>query len=138
MVRHTAVPFSSASGRVVLSNARICFEPSAYDGSETARRSIVFEVTDDDKAIVECWEVGIDVTKLYAAITAHGIRAKLDPQSVRCWQDQKVVPLPEGLKGSTCNALLELNGIWNTKSQSGLSLMCKDIEIIPTIAEYPF
>ena len=122
----------------MLSNARICFEPSAYDGSETARRSIVFEVTYVDKAIVEGWEVGIYVTKLSSAITTHGIRTKLDPQSVRCWQANNVVPLPEGLKGSTCNTVLELNGIWNTKSQSGLNLMCKDIEIIPTIAEYPF
>ena len=82
--------------------------------------------------------MGIDVTKLSSAVTKHGIRAKLDPQSVRCWQDKKMVLLPEGMKGSTCNAALELNGIWNTKSQSGLSLLCTDIEIIPTIAEYPF
>ena len=119
MARNTAVSFSPASGRIVLSNARICFEPSAYDGSETARRSIVFEVADDDRAIVEGWEVGIDVTKLSSAVTKHGIRAKLDPQSVRCWQDKKVVPLPEGLKGSACNAALELNGTGTPRARAG-------------------
>ena len=134
MARNTTISFSSTSGRVALSNARICFEPNAYDGNETARRNIVFEVTDYVKTIIEGWDVGVDRTKLSSAITTHGIRSKLDPQSVRCWQDKKVVPLPDGLKGNTCNAVLGLHGIWNTKSQSGLNLMCKDIEIIPTIA----
>ena len=138
MARNAAVTFASASGRVVLTGVRICFEPTAYDGSETAKRSIVLEATDDIRAIVQEWEQRIDPVKLLSAITAHGIRAKMDPIGVRCWQDKQLVPLPASLKGSTCNAVLEVHGVWSTKSQSGLSLQCKDLEIIPTVAEYPF
>ena len=92
MARNAAVSFASTSGRVALTGARICFEPSAYDGSETATRSIVCEVTDKIKAIVEEWEKDVDITKLSSTITTHEIRAKLDPQSAGCWQDRKMVP----------------------------------------------
>ena len=122
MARNTAVTFASASGRVVLTGVRICFEPTAYDGSETAKRSIVLEATDDIRAIIQEWEQRIDPVKLLSATTAHGIRAKLDPTGVRCWQDKQLVPLPASLKGSTCNAVLEVHGVWSTKSQS-LSLI---------------
>ena len=138
MARNAAVTFAPASGRVVLTGARICFEPSAYDGSETAKRSIVLEATDDIRATIQEWEQRIDPVKLLSAITTHGIRAKMDPIGVRCWQDKQLVPLPVSLKGSTCNAVLEVHGVWSTKNQSGLSLHCKDLEIIPTVAEYPF
>ena len=68
----------------------------------------------------------------------HGIRAKMDPQSVRCWQERELVPHPDSMRGAACNAILEDHGSWNTKNYSGLSLACKDIKIIPTQAEYPF
>ena len=138
MARNAAVTFAPASGRVVLTGARICFEPTAYDGSETAKRSIVLEATDDIRATIEEWERRVDLVKLLSAITTHGIRAKMDPTGVRVWQDKQLVPLPASLKGSTCNSVLEVHGVWSTKTQSGLSLHCKDIEIIPTVAEYPF
>ena len=138
MARNAAVTFAPASGRVVLTGARICFEPTAYDGSETAKRSIVLEATDDIRATIEEWERRVDPVKLLSAITTHGIRAKMDPTGVRVWQDKQLVPQPASLKGSTCNAVLEVHGVWSTKTQSGLSLHCKDIEIIPTVAEYPF
>ena len=138
MARNTAVTFAPASGRLVITGARICFEPSAYDGSETAKRSIVLEVTDEIKATIQEWEQQVDPVKLSSAITTHGIRAKLDPSGVRCWRDKQLVPLPDNLKGNTCNAVLEVHGIWSTKNQSGLSLQCRDIELIPMVAEYPF
>ena len=68
----------------------------------------------------------------------HGIIAKLDLAAVRCWQDKQLVPPPDNLKGNTCNAVLEVHGIWSTKNQSGLCLQCMDIEVIPAVAEYPF
>ena len=80
----------------------------------------------------------VDPVKLASAITTHGIRAKLDPYGVLCWQEKQFVPRPNNLKGATCNAVLELYGIWSTNNQSGLSLQCRDIEIIPTAVEYPF
>ena len=57
---------------------------------------------------------------------------------MRCWQDKQLVPLPDNLKGNTCNAILEVHGEWNTKNQSGLNLQRKDIDVIPMVAEYPF
>ena len=138
MARNTAVTFAPAAGRLVITGARICFEPSAYDGSETAKRSIVMEVTDEIKATIQEWEQQVDPVKLSSAITTHCIRANLDPIGVRCWQDKQLVPLPDNLNGNTCNAILEVHGVWSTKHQSGLSLQCKDIEVIPTVAEYPF
>ena len=53
--RNIAVQFTPASGKLVLRQVRICFEPSAYDGSDTAKRSIVFEVPEENKKIIEEW-----------------------------------------------------------------------------------
>ena len=122
----------------MVTGARICFEPSAYDGSETAKRSLVLEVEDQINDTIKEWGQKVDPVKLSSAITAHGIRATLDPIGVRCWQEKQLVPLPGNLKGTTCNAVLELYGIWSTKTQSGLSRQCRDIELIPMVAEYPF
>ena len=134
MARNTTITFAPASGRLVITGARICFEPNAYDGSETANRSIVLEVTDEIKATIQEWEQQVDPLKLSSTITTHGIKAKLDPTGVRCWHDKQLVPLPDNLKGNTCNAVLEVHGIWSTKNQSGLNLQCKDIEVIPAVA----
>ena len=79
MTRNTTITFAPASGRLVVTGARICFEPSAYDGSETAKRSLVLEVQDQIKDTINEWEQHVDPLKLSSAITAHGIRAKLDP-----------------------------------------------------------
>ena len=133
-----AVQFTPANGKLVLKQVRICFEPSAFDGSDTAKRSIVFEVPEENKKIIQEWEANIDPTKLSSTINMHGIRTKMDPQSVRCWHERELVALPENMRGATCNAILEVHGVWNTKNQSVLSLACKDIDIIPTQAEYPF
>ena len=138
MARTIAVTFTSASGRLVVTGARICFEPSAYDGSETAKRSLVLEVEDQINDTIKEWEQQVDPVKLSSAITSHGIRAKLDPTGVRCWQEKQLVPLPDNLKCATCNAVLEVYGIWSTKNQIGLNLQCNDIKIISTVAEYFF
>ena len=138
MARNTTITFAPASGRLVVTGARICFEPSAYDGSETAKRSLVLEVTDEIKDTIKEWEQQVDPVKLSSAITSHGIRAKLDPSGMRCWREKQLVPLPGNTSGNTCNAVLEVHGVWSTKNQSGLNLQCKDIELIPMVAEYPF
>ena len=138
IAHNTTITCAPASGRLVITGARICFGPSAYDGSEAANISIVLEVTDEIKATIQEWEQRLDPVKLSSAITTHGIRAKLDTIGVMCWHDKQLVPLPDNLNGDTCNTILEVHGIWSTNNQSGFSLQRRDIEIIPMVAEYPF
>ena len=134
--RNAAVTFAPASGRVVLAGARICFEPSAYDGSETAKRSIVLEATDDIKATVQEWERGIDPVKLLSANTAHGIKAKMDPIGVRCWQNKQLVPLPGNLKGNTCNTILEVESE-TPRTRADSTWRAKISRSFPAAATYP-
>ena len=132
MARNTTITCAPASGRLVVTGARVCFEPNAYDGNETAKRSLILEVTDEIKATIQEWEQQVDPMKPSSTITTHGIKAKLDPLGVRCWRGKQMVPLPDSLTGETCNAILEVYGIWSTNNQHGLSLQCRDLEIIPT------
>ena len=133
------VSFTPAKGELVLNNARICFEPTAYGGAETTRRSIVFGVDEDSTAVVELWERELDPDKLTSVITQYGIRAKVDMATVRFWRDRQPDLPPQTLKGKVCRAKLQLRSTWRTDTACGLMLVVTDLELLADEpAAYPF
>ena len=46
MTRNSAVTVTPASGSLTITGARIVFEPTAYDGSETSRVNCVLEASE--------------------------------------------------------------------------------------------
>ena len=139
MTRNSAVTITPASGSLAISGARIVFEPTAYDGSDSSRVNFVLEVNEEESKVIKEWEQSIDGTKvLCSALTPHGLKAKINKDTVRCWEDKKCVPLPGGLKDKACNAIIQWTGTWTTKNQRGLCLKVTDVEIMEQEIEYPF
>ena len=139
MTRNSAVTITQASGSVMVTEARIVFEPTAYDGSESSRVNFVLEVKGEEADVVISWEESTEGDKaLCSALTPNGLKVKINKETVRCWEDRKQVPLPDNLKDKACNAIIQWSGIWETKSQRGLCLKATDIEVMDQQIEYPF
>ena len=139
MTRNSAVTVTPASGSLTISGARIVFEPTAYDGSESSRVNFVLEANEEESKVVREWEQSTDGAKaLCSALTPNGLKVKINKDTVRCWEDKKRVPLPGNLKDKACNALIQWTGTWTTKNQRGLCLKVTDVEIMEQEIEYPF
>ena len=132
-----AVTVSSASGTIVIRDAKIMFEPSSYDGTATAKKNLVLQVDDATIDIVHDWESPIDQGRLASALTQYGLRAKITDPKV--WQDEEQTTMPATVKNRRVNAVLVLSGIWHTKKQDGLCLQVTDLEFLEDAApQYPF
>ena len=132
-----AVSVSSASGSLVICNARVVFEPSAYDNAEAARKNLVLSVDGAVIDTIQGWESPIDNGRLSPALSQYGLRVKMVEPVV--WKDKQQVAMPPTLRNKQVNAAISLSGIWHTKKQDGLCLQATDIEFLddpePT---YPF
>ena len=135
-----AVSFTQAGGVLTIRNARVVFEPSAYDNdSECPRKNIILEIDDTTKETVREWEADIDSNKLVSALSQFGMRCKIQTDTVRVWSDGKPETMPTGIRNRHANAVVQLTGIWHSKKQSGLSMQLTDIEFVKEPdATYPF
>ena len=134
-----AVSFTQAGGELKIQNARVVFEPSAYDDSECPRKNIILEIDGTTKETVRDWEADIDSNKLVSALSQFGMRCKVQTDTVRVWNDGKPETMPTGIRNRHANAVVQLTGIWHTKKQSGLSMQLTGIEFVKEPdATYPF
>ena len=134
-----AVSFTQDGGELTIRNARVVFEPSAYDDSDCPRKNIMLEIDDTTKETVREWEADIDSNKLVSALSQFGMRCKVQTDTVRVWNDGKPETMPTGIRNRHANAVVQLTGIWHTKKQSGLSMQLTDIEFVKEPdATYPF
>ena len=126
-----AVTYTSASGQLIVHNARIVFEHSSYDGSEQTRRNVVLAI--DEKTIdeIQSWETQVDKNRLSSALSQYGLRVKMHMDQVRVWQDQELCDMPAVLKNRHVNAVISLGGIWHTKKSRGLQLSMTDLQLLP-------
>ena len=139
MTRNSAVTINPASGSLTVAGARIVFEPTAYDGSESSRVNFVLEASEEECQVVREWEQSISWSKsLCSALTPNALKVKIDKTGVRCWENKQRAPLPEVLKDKACNAMIQWTGAWETKNQQGLCLKVTDVEIMEQEIEYPF
>ena len=139
MTRNSAVTITPASGSLTITGARIVFEPTAYDGSETSRVNFVLEANEEESNAVREWEQSTDGSKaLCSALTVNGLKVKIDKSTVRCWENKERAPLPEVLKDKACNAIIHWTGTWETKNQRGLCLKVTDLEVMEQACECPF
>ena len=140
MTRNSAVTVTPASGSLTITGARIVFEPTAYDGSETSRVHFVLETNEEGRKVVRTWEHCTDqpgAKALCSALTPNGLKVKIDKNTVRCWENKKLVPLPEVLKDKACNAIIQWTGTWETKNQWGLCFRVTDLEVMEQEVGYP-
>ena len=131
------VTVSQANDTLIVRNAKVVFEPSSYDQTEGAKKTILFAIDENTIDTIQSWETRIDKARLSSAISQFGLRAKCGDPHV--WAEEQPTELPGSLRNRTVNAVNALNGIWHTKKQDGLCLHVTDIEFLdepkPT---YPF
>ena len=131
MTRNSAVTITPASGSLMVTEARIVFEPTAYDGSESRRVNFVLEVKEEEANVVRSWEESTEGNKaLCSALAPNGLKVKINKETVRCWEDRKRASLPDNLKDKACNAIIQWSGTWETNNQRGLCLKATDIEVM--------
>lgn len=123
-----AVTVSTASGNLIIRNARVVFEPSAYDNAEATRKNLVLSVDDATIDTIQGWESQIDNGRLSSALSQYGLRVKMVEPVV--WKDKQQVAMPPNLRNKQVNAAISLSGIWHTKKQDGLCLQVTDIEFL--------
>ena len=135
-----AVSFTQAGGKLTIQNARVVFEPSAYDDSDCPRKNIVLEVDDNTKETIREWEADLDPSNLVSANSQYGMRCKIQTDTVRVWSDDgKPQEMPPTIRNRHANAIVQLSGVWHTKKQSGLSMQLADIEFVKEAdPQYPF
>ena len=100
---------SSASGTIVIRDAKIMFEPSSYDGAVTTKKNLVLQVDDATIDIVHGWGSQIDQGRLVSALTQYGLRAKISDPNV--WQDEEQTSMPATVRNRRVNAVLVMSGI---------------------------
>ena len=114
-----SVTYTQTKGALLLKDVPVPFEPACVDGSDKPRKSIVFEIDDEATRVVNEWESDIDSDRLCSALSANGLRAKVDIESVRVWAGKARTNLPDHIKGCTANACISLGGYGTQRNKAG-------------------
>ena len=119
---------------LALVGVRVVYEPSVYggDGTET-RKNIVLEVAPETLETLRGHEASIDASRLCSCIKDGSLlKCKISLDKVRIF-DQGNVPIdpPVIWRDLTMNVVVLLKGLWNTKTQTGLSLEVVDAQLTP-------
>ena len=128
--------------RVQVWGAIVEYEPSVYGGDGTeARKNIVLAITEEEQGLFQLLEQVVDSKKLTSCIKEGTVKAKvtLDAVNIYDFEKNRVKP-PAQWKGQCINAVLQMRGMWSSKTQSGLSLELTDIQLVETakVPQCPF
>ena len=120
---------------IILQNAVVQYEPSVYggDGSEN-RVNLVLEAC-SESAVQELldFENSLNLDRCMSAVKPDGaIRSKLVLDEVRLFDSNhtRMDKAPLSWRGAVVNAKLEIRGTWKTRTGSGLSLLCTDVQFM--------
>ena len=129
-VTFTACSLHGQPFQLLLEEARIPFEPSAFggDGTET-RLSICFSgLSEDMKRQLTAMEDSINAST--SCIKDDLLRCKINLDKVRTYDaSKKRIEMPKSVRGWTVNALVHLRGKWTTRQGCGLSLEVTDLQL---------
>ena len=123
--------------RVQVWGATVEYEPSVFGGDGTEpRRNIVLAISKEEQAAFQLLEQVVDPKKLNSCIKDNTVKAKMTMESVSVWNAAKD-PLahPQQWKGCCVNAVIQMRGMWSSKTQSGLSLELTDIQLLDKAVE---
>ena len=137
-VTFTACSLNGKPFQLLLEEARVPFEPSAFggDGSET-RLGICFSgVSEELKGQLAAMEESIGAST--SCIKDDLVRCKINMERVRAYDaSRKRVEIPKSLRGWTVNAMVHLRGKWCTRQGCGLSLEVTDLQLLQEQGEPP-
>ena len=129
---------------VLAAGATVLWEPSVYGGSGVEKRlNLVLKVSEATLAELQAIELAIlrDAPGICSVIREDSVRCKLDVDELRFWNADNVrAPTPESLKGAIVQAYIEVRGTWKSRTGTGLSIVCTDLqfsgEAAPVIAPF--
>ena len=134
----TACSLDGKPFNLMLEEARIPFEPSAFggDGSET-RLSICFSgVGDETKKQLAAMEESIGAST--SCIKDDLLRCKINLDKVRTYDaSKKRIEIPKSMRGWSVNAMVHVRGKWVTRQGCGLSLEVTDLQFSQEAREPP-
>jgi len=122
--------------RVQVWGATVEYEPSVFggDGSEP-RKNIVLAVSEEERASFQLLEQVVDPKKLNSCIKDNTVKAKMTMEAVNVYDPAKnLTTHPQQWKGCYVNAVIQMRGMWSSKTQSGLSLELTDIQLLDKAA----
>ena len=114
-----AVTFTATTQHVLLvKNAKIVYEPSAYKGSGAGiRKNLVLAVDQDTRDQISAIEAQMNLGPTLCSVLkkTDSIRVKVDTDQVRIFDaDHHQINLPDKWIHPNVEARLELRGIWRT------------------------
>ena len=118
--------------RVQVWGALVEYEPSVYggDGSEP-RKNIVLGISEEEQGLFQLLEQVVDPKKLNSCIKDGAVRVKMTMADVNVYDGAKnPATHPLLWKGCRVNAVVQMRGMWSSKTQSGLSLELTDIQVL--------
>ena len=126
-----------AAQRIILSTAHVAYEPSIYGGDGTEpRKNIVLAISSDQEAQFHAMEKAVDPKKLISCVKDGTIKAKITMAGVNLYDAEKnPIDQPQRWKGCCVNAVVQMRGMWSSKTQSGLSLEVTDVQILEHVPQ---
>ena len=117
---------------VLAAGATVLWEPSVYGGTGAEKRlNLVLKVSEATCAAFQVMEESTlgSVQGICSVIREDSVRCKIDVDELRFWdQDNVRTPAPDTLKGATVQAYMEIRGTWKSRTGTGLSVVCTDIQ----------
>ena len=113
-----------------LDNTSIMWEPNVYggDGSEN-RVNITFRCPDEIASVVHAMEASLG--EVCSCLKDDALRCKVSLDKVAVYDaNRQRVSKPGSLKGWSVNAVVNVRGKWETRTQQGLCLECTNLQLL--------
>ena len=122
--------------RVQVWGALVEYEPSVYGGDGTEpRKNITLGISEEEQGLFQLLEQVVDPKKLNSCIKDGAVKAKMTTAEVNVYDASKnPTAHPLQWKGCRVNAVVQMRGMWSSKTQSGLSLELTDIQVLDKAA----
>jgi hypothetical protein len=118
---------------ILACDAIVAWEPSVFggDGSET-RLNIVLNAAENVRGVLRSIEANAAIERpLCSLIHGESIKLKIDTTTLRVWDEHHLPSsAPERWKGKRVHAMIEVRGFWHSRTASGISAVCTDIQFL--------
>ena len=119
-----------------LTGVRIIYEPSVFGGTgDEVRKNIVFEIPPDVITAVQQHEASIASSctdaPLCSCLKGDALKCKISMDSVQIFDSTCTPTQPPGVwRDLPVNAIVDVKGKWSTRTQTGLSVVVRAIQLL--------
>ena len=132
-ITFTPATFDGEPIKIVIEDARVLFTPNVYkgDGSET-RLNLCLKESGLGAIKIEQFESSLG-DNVCSNIKEDYIKCKIDLTNLSLYDIENKILLDKDIDwvNLRVNALIQVKGKWESKTQVGLQLQCTDLQILP-------